>query len=230
MYGSFYFEQVPDVPVLVVGAGGLGCEIVKNLALNGIRQIHLVDMDTVDFTNLNRQFLFRKKDVGNHKADAVAAFIRRRCPGVSITTHKKKVQELPFSLYEQFPVIIGGLDNVEARRYLNNIVFQLNEKSEETCCYYIDGATEGFEGQALMVEPYKTSCYECSLLEGLTTKPKVNYCTIANTPRTPEHCIQYVLEVLWEEERKEEVRDNDNLEHMKWVYEQSLARAKEFKI
>jgi molybdopterin/thiamine biosynthesis adenylyltransferase len=50
---------------------------------------------------------------------------------------------------------------------------------------YIDGATEGFEGQCLVVEPFKTSCYNCSLLDGLLDAPKVNYCTIANMPRTP---------------------------------------------
>lgn len=141
---SYYYDAIPDIPILVVGAGGLGSEIVKNLALSGVRNIHLVDMDTVDFTNLNRQFMFRKKDVGFSKADAVASFIKKRCPGVQITTHKKRVQNIPFSEYLQFPVIIGGLDNVEARKYLNNIVFQINEKSEETQCYYIDGATEGF--------------------------------------------------------------------------------------
>lgn len=48
------------------------------------------------------------------------------------------------------------------------------------------------------MDPYKSSCYECSLLGGLAAKPKANYCTIANNPRTPEHCIQYALEVLWE--------------------------------
>jgi ubiquitin-activating enzyme E1 C len=88
----------------------------------------------------------------------------KRCPGVKITTHKKKVQEINFSFYQQFSIIIGGLDNVEARKYLNNLVFQLNRDQEDVVCYYIDGATEGFSGQALVVEPYLTSCYECSLL------------------------------------------------------------------
>lgn len=227
---SFYIEAAEVTPVLVVGAGGLGCEIVKNLALSGVKNIHLVDMDTVDYTNLNRQFMFRKSDVGKSKADAIASFVSRRCPGVKITTHKKKVQELPFQLYTQFPVIVGGLDNVEARKYLNHIAHLLNETSDETVCQYIDGATEGFEGQALLVDPFKTSCYECSLLGGLAEKPKVNYCTIANTPRTPEHCIQYALEVLWDDERKGETRDNDNLEHMKWIFEKASQRAAQFNI
>ncbi|RPD66358.1 NEDD8 activating enzyme [Lentinus tigrinus ALCF2SS1-7] len=216
--------------ILVIGAGGLGCEILANLALSGFKDIHVIDMDTIDISNLNRQFLFRPKDVGNSKAIVAAEFIMNRVPGVKVTPYFGKIQDKDEDYYMQFNLIICGLDSVEARRWINaTLVNMVDPENPESLKPLIDGGTEGFKGQARVILPTVTSCYECSL--DMLNKPTAfPICTIANTPRLPEHCIEWASVLEWPRVHGEKKMDTDNPEHISWLYQIALARAKEFKI
>ena len=88
--------------ILVVGAGGLGCEILKDLAMSCVvRDVVVIDLDTIDVTNLNRQFLFRSKDVGHSKAEVAAKFINDRCPWMNVVPFHGKIQDKDAEFYRQ---------------------------------------------------------------------------------------------------------------------------------
>lgn len=129
---------------------------MKNLALSGFKDIHVIDMgslcspsssslltliDTIDVSNLNRQFLFRQSDVGKSKAECAAAFVEKRVKGVNITAYNCKIQDMDEDFYKQFVLVICGLDSVEARRWINSTLVSLGQ--EDDIKPLVDGGTEG---------------------------------------------------------------------------------------
>lgn len=224
--------------ILVIGAGGLGCELLKDLALMGFRDIHVIDMDTIELSNLNRQFLFRRADIGKSKAVCASAFINARVPGCVVTPHFCKIQDFDASFYRQFHIIVCGLDSIVARRWINGMLVSMVDYEEDgsvdetTIIPLVDGGTEGFKGNARVILPAMTACIDCTLD---LFPPQINYplCTIANTPRLPEHCIEYVKIIQWAKENpfgSDMVLDGDDPQHLTWVYEKAQERANAFNI
>ncbi|XP_030372730.1 nedd8-activating enzyme E1 catalytic subunit [Scaptodrosophila lebanonensis] len=222
--------------VLVIGAGGLGCELLKDLALMGFGDLHVIDMDTIELSNLNRQFLFRRSDIGASKAECAARFIQNRLPTCRVTPHFAKIQDFDDTFYQQFHIIVCGLDSIVARRWINGMLLSMlrydsdNTIDVSSIIPMIDGGTEGFKGNARVILPGFTACIECTLD---LFPPQVNYplCTIANTPRLPEHCIEYVKIIQWDKENPFNVPlDGDDPQHLAWVYERALERANQFNI
>lgn len=216
--------------VLVIGAGGLGCEMIKNLALSGFRDIDIIDMDTIAVLNLNRQFLYQAEDVGRPKAEVAASLVRERIadPGLTITPHFCSIQSKNADFYAQFTIIVCGLDNVEARRWINALLVGMVDSELNNLVPLIDGGTEGFRGQARVIIPTITLCFECSLD---MLSPKVTYpvCTITNTPRLPEHCIEWASQFEWSR-RYSYKFDPDDPAHVDAMHALATERAAAFAI
>ncbi|MFX1257856.1 MAG: ThiF family adenylyltransferase [Promethearchaeota archaeon] len=132
--------------ILIIGVGALGCEIAKDFALMGIGKLILVDLDTIETSNLSRQMLFRPGDEGHPKAEVAAERLKEMNPYLKVDFYFEKLQKLPISVYEEADVVIAALDNFNARLDLNKICLRLKKPM-------IEGGTVGFEGHVQIVIP-----------------------------------------------------------------------------
>jgi Dinucleotide-utilizing enzymes involved in molybdopterin and thiamine biosynthesis family 2 len=145
--------------VLVIGAGALGNEILKNLALLGFARIAIVDLDRIEESNLSRTILYRSDDVGSYKADVAARSVKALAPNVKVKPLVANVvQNCGLGLFAWSDVIIAGLDNREARLWINRCAWKMNRP-------WIDGAIEGINGVARVFVAGSAPCYECTLGE-----------------------------------------------------------------
>lgn len=167
--------------VLVIGAGGIGCELLKTLVLSGVLDITIIDSDIVDKTNLNRQLLFREQHIGEPKATTAAAALLLVQPELRVTGVHADVTSPQFNpdFFRQFSLVLNALDNLNARKHVNRMCLAAKKPM-------IDAGTQGKLGQVSVHIPGETNCYECEPKPTAKTYP---ICTIRSTPTAPVHTI-----------------------------------------
>lgn len=193
-YANFQFigwwdqARLRAATVMVIGVGALGNEVLKNLALMGIGRLLIIDFDTVETGNLGRSVLFRSSDSGRPKAVVAAAAVKALNPDVeAVAIQADVITGVGLGLFRRADVIIGCLDNREARLAVNSAAYRLNKP-------WIDGAIQELLGVVRVFWPRRGACYECTLTAADWNAIHLRYsCTLlarerlleGKTPTTP---------------------------------------------
>ncbi|CAI5449149.1 unnamed protein product [Caenorhabditis angaria] len=194
IFGWPYQETLFKQRWFVVGAGAIGCELLKNMAMMGLAcgeggLIKITDMDQIEISNLNRQFLFRKKDVGMKKSECAARAVTSFNSDVRIQSLAERVgadTENIFTdeFFDELNGVANALDNVDARRYM-----------DRRCVYYrlplLESGTMGTKGNTQVVYPYLTESYSSSVDP---PEKEIPVCTLKNFPNEIQHTITWARE------------------------------------
>jgi adenylyltransferase/sulfurtransferase len=152
-------ERLARARVVLIGAGALGNEILKDLALLGVGRVFVADLDRVENSNLSRSVLFREQDCGRPKAEVAARRASEIYPGLRVRPFVGNVvYDLGLGVFRWADVILGGLDNREAR-------VAINQAAARAGRVWIDGAIERLDGVARVFDPARGPCYECTMGE-----------------------------------------------------------------
>lgn len=152
-------EKVQNAKVMVVGAGALGNEVIKNLALMGIGHIFIIDFDKIELANLSRSVLFRETDNNRSKAEIAAARAKAVNPNVHVQYLNGDITtKVGLGIFRRMDVVIGCLDNREARLAVNRFCYWVNKP-------WVDGAIQELLGLMRVFVPGQGACYECTLTE-----------------------------------------------------------------
>lgn len=145
--------------ILVVGAGAIGNEALKNLAFLGVGNIAIVDMDDVEISNLSRSILFRETDRSRKKAVCASEAVRVLYPDIHVIPIAGNVlSDVGLGLFHWADIVVGALDNREARVFINKSCAQVGRP-------WIDGGIEALNGIVRGFAPPDTPCYECTMGE-----------------------------------------------------------------
>src|SRR6201999_3906568 len=148
-------QKLLDAKVLLLGAGGLGSPTALSLAAAGVGTIGIVDDDTVDLSNLQRQVIHNTERVGVAKVDSAAATIEALTPDVNVVKHKLRLgPDNIMDILPNYDIVVDGLDNFPTR-------YLLNDASVRLRIPVVSAAILGFDGQLSVFKPYEGPCYRC---------------------------------------------------------------------
>lgn len=181
LFEGAVLERLHKAKVLLVGAGGIGCELLKDLILMEIGEINIIDLDTIDLSNLNRQFLFRQKDIKKSKSLVANEACKHFDLFTKVVPHHGNIMEQPLEFFEQFDIIYNALDNLEARLFVNKMAVL-------TKTPLFESGTTGNKGQVQPIYPNLSECFHC---KPKATPKSFPVCTIRSTPSKPIHAITW---------------------------------------
>jgi len=240
IFGTEFQQKLTESKIFIVGAGAIGCELLKNLAMIGIGNIVITDMDTIEKSNLNRQFLFGYEDIGKSKSECAKNATHKMNNLINIDAHKNKIASDTTHIYNKdffsgLTCVMNALDNVHARLFVDSLCI-------EHSVPLIDSGTLGTKGNTQTVIPFVTESY------GSSTDPAeqdIPMCTIKYFPYMIEHCIQWarnLFEGIFVNAPKNYIRYKNNPDEIKkltpselkeivddinFVYENSVCHYKE---
>ncbi len=155
LFGDEGQEKLKKAKVFVAGAGGLGSPVSTYLAVAGIGTLIIADFDSVELSNLNRQFLHHEKDVGKEKVKSAEEKLLSLNPEIKVEIIREKITDKNADLVvPPCDLIIDALDNFDTRHVLNRLAVKRNIP-------LIHGAVSGYRGQATTIIPGKTPCLCC---------------------------------------------------------------------
>ena len=209
IFGNKYINLLKNIRPFIIGAGAIGCEYAKITACMGMKQQYIIDDDSIEKSNLSRQFLFGIDDIGKSKAQTVSEKIFQIDNNITITpfTNKfsTKSNAVGKTLMDNVDILLGGVDNIETRLDIDyaSMLFQKP---------YIDAGTMGTKGNIQTIIPMATEQY--SALRDHVDE-SVPLCTIKMFPYKYEHIVSYALDVFAEYFGKEDalnvIYETDNL-------------------
>eukprot|EP01088_Endostelium_zonatum_P018596 TRINITY_DN601_c1_g1_i1.p1 TRINITY_DN601_c1_g1~~TRINITY_DN601_c1_g1_i1.p1 ORF type:complete len:1114 (-),score=340.65 TRINITY_DN601_c1_g1_i1:96-3416(-) len=190
--GTEVAQILSGLKIFMIGSGAIGCEMLKNFALMGLGEgknngkVVVTDMDLIEKSNLNRQFLFRSGDIQKPKSVTAAAAVQHMNSAITVEAQQNKVGTETEKIYTDAfwkaqDVIVGALDNVQARLYVDSRCVSFKKP-------LLESGTEATKGHVQVILPFATETY------GSTKDPETGgyaSCTIKTFPNRIEHTIQW---------------------------------------